>query len=1208
MKNNVLCLFLIIIFFTSSAQAQQPTLAWAKGMGGTYDDHANAMVVDAAGNVYTTGQFTGTVDFDPGPAVYNLTTFGAAGNTNANVFVSKLDADGNFIWVKQMGGRSDNAYAIALDAAGNIYTTGTFILTADFDPGPGVFNLTQTGFSSADMFVSKLDAMGNFVWAKRIGGDGYVIPSSIAIDAGGNVVTTGSVNSAYQSNGTILSLDFDPGPGVFNITSTTGGYDDVFVSKLDASGNFVWAKRFGGSNSDKGFGIAIDATGNIFTTGSFIGKADFDPAAGTANLTSAGLTDIFISKLDASGNFIWAKRMGGIKDDYASAIALDAYGNIHTTGQFTGTVDFDPGAGIANLTAAGSFNYPDIFVSKLDAAGNYIWAKNMGGGSADRGVSITLDALGNVYTTGEFNGNADFDPGAGVANITAASTNTGGGTDFFISKLNSSGNYVWARGFGGTANDGGSSIHVDANSNVYATGYYSLTADFDPCPSIFNLTAVGATDIYVLKLSLSNATVASFGPLPVICQGSVAPILPTTSTNGITGTWSPATVSNIAGATYTFTPAPGQCATTAVDITTIVLPNTATTFLAIPPICSGEVAPVLPTTSTNNIVGTWIPSTVSNTTSAFYTFTPNAGQCASSATLSITVKPIILPIFTAIPPICNGASAPILPSTSINGIVGIWNPSTVSNTTTSIYTFTPNAGQCASVTSITISVNPTNTPIFTPVAAICSGAVAPILPTVSTNGITGNWSPATVSNTVTGNYNFTPNGGQCASTAAMTINVNAANSTSTFAAISTICYGTIAPTLPNTSTNGIEGTWVPATISNTTSATYIFTPNAGQCTNVKAVLNTTVTPSVTPTFNAIAPFCSGSVSPILPLTSTNSINGTWNPSTINNTTSATYTFTPNADICATTASLSVIVNQKTIPTFAALQPICVGSTASILPSTSSNGITGNWLPAVINNNTSASYIFTPDAEQCATTAVVNSIVNEKITPTFVTIPPICKGSITPVLPIISIEGMSGSWNPSSINTMASASYYFTPTAGQCAKPKSITVVVNDNVTPTFTIIAPICIGSVPPNLPSVSTNGITGVWNPPTINNSATTNYTFTPNIGQCAGTALLTVIATKNATNGGCKTILPNSFTPNGDGKNDIFKVLGNLQVEAFEFNIYNRYGQKIFNTTNINYGWDGMVNGVLQKTGVFIYTIKYLESDTKTVVAFNGTVMLID
>lgn len=1196
-------------FFTASAQAQQPTLAWAKGMGGTYDDHANAMVIDAAGNVYTTGQFTGTVDFDPGPGVFNLTTFGAVGNTNANVFISKLDAAGNFVWAKQMGNRFDNAYAIALDAAGNIYTTGTFILTADFDPGPGVYNLTQTGFSSADMFVSKLDAAGNFVWAKRIGGDGNVTPSSIAIDALGNVVTTGFFSSAWvQNTGALLYLDFDPGPGIFNLTSSAKSDADAFISKLDKDGNFIWAKKISGINNQYGKGLVLDATGNIYTTGSFEGTTNFDPGSGIFNLTSAGLTDIFISKLDAAGNFVWAKRMGGIKDDFANAIALDVNGNIHTTGQFTGTVDFDPGAAIANLTATGSFNYEDIFVSKLDNAGNYIWAKNMGGNFADRGLAITVDAAGNVYTTGEFNNTADFDPGAGIVNITAASTNTGSGTDFFISKLNSSGDYVWARGFGGTANDGGSSIHVDANSNVYAAGFYSLTADFDPCPSIFNLTAVGATDIYVLKLSLSNATIASFSPLPVICKGSVAPILPTTSINGITGTWNPATVSNIAGATYTFTPAAGQCATTAVDITTFVLPNTSTTFLAIPPICSGEIAPVLQTTSTNNIVGTWIPATVSNTSSALYTFTPNAGQCASSATLSITVKPIILPIFTGIAPICNGAIAPILPSTSINGIVGTWNPSSVSNTTTSIYTFTPNAGQCASIASITISVNPTNTPTFTPIAAICSGAVAPILPTVSTNGITGNWSPAAVSNTVTGNYNFTPNGGQCASAAVITINVNAANTTSTFAAIPTICFGTIVPTLPNISTNGIEGTWVPATISNTTSATYIFTPNAGQCTNVKAVLNTTVTSSVTSTFTAIAPFCSGSVSPTLPLTSTNSINGTWNPSTINNTTSATYTFTPNAGICATTASLSVIVNQKTIPTFAAVPQICVGSTASILPSTSTNGVTGNWLPAVVNNNTSATYTFTPNAGQCATNAVVTTIVNEKITPTFVTIPPICKGSIAPVLPIISIEGISGSWNPSSINIMASANYYFTPTTGQCAKPTTISVVVNDYVTPTFTLIAPICIGSVPPNLPSVSTNGIAGVWNPPTINNSTTTNYTFTPDIGQCASTALLTVIATTNATNGGCKTILPNSFTPNGDGKNDIFKVLGNLKVEAFEFNIYNRYGQKIFSTTNVNYGWDGMVNGVLQKTGVFIYTIKYIISDTKTVVAFNGTVMLID
>ena len=246
------------------------------------------------------------------------------------------------------------------------------------------------------MFVSKLDAAGNFIWAKKIGGDGNVIPSSIAIDATGNVVTTGYLQSAYiQQTGVLLFLDFDSGPGVYNLTSSAAGGDaDAFVSKLDCAGNFIWAKRFAGANSSQGKGLVIDASDNIITTGGFTGTADFDPGLAVANLTSAGLSDIYISKLDAAGNFIWAKRMGGIKEDYGYAIALDANGNIHTTGSFTGTADFDPGAGIVNLLATGNgtLNYSDIFVSKLDAAGNYIWAKNLGGSSQDVGISITESA------------------------------------------------------------------------------------------------------------------------------------------------------------------------------------------------------------------------------------------------------------------------------------------------------------------------------------------------------------------------------------------------------------------------------------------------------------------------------------------------------------------------------------------------------------------------------------------------------------------------------------------------------------------------------------------------------------------------------------------------------------------------------------------------------------------------------------------------
>ncbi len=407
------------VFSGAPAQAQ----GWAKSMGGTSVDEGLSIAVDGSGNVYTTGYFGGTVDFDPGPGVANLTSAGIE-----DIFVSKFDASGNYVWAKRMGGTGfDAGSSIAVDGSGNVYTTGSFEGTADFDPGPGVANLTSG--RGGDIFVSKLDASGNYVWAKSIMGASLV--RSIAVDGSGNVYTTG-----FFFN----TADFDPGPGVANLSSASAGGYDIFVSKLDASGNYVWAKRMGGMGGmggigdDEGRSIAVDGSGNVYTTGYFRGTADFDPGPGEANLTSAGFNDIFVSKLDASGNYVWAKRMGGTSEDEGYSIAVDGSGNVYTTGYFFGTADFDPGPGVANLTSAGSTN---IFVSKLDASGNYVWAKRMGGTSFDRGYSIAVDGSGNVYTTGIFLGMVDFDPGPGEANLTSA-----GGADIFVSKLLPDGSLV----------------------------------------------------------------------------------------------------------------------------------------------------------------------------------------------------------------------------------------------------------------------------------------------------------------------------------------------------------------------------------------------------------------------------------------------------------------------------------------------------------------------------------------------------------------------------------------------------------------------------------------------------------------------------------------------------------------------------------------------------------------------------------------------
>ena len=325
------------------------------------------------------------------------------------MFILKLDSSGNFVWANNIGAAAAtiNVNAIALDMSENVYTTGSFLGAADFDPGAGIHTLGSSGLY--DVFITKFNSSGNYLWAKSMGGPSYDdVGTSIVVDASENVYTTGNFSG---------TADFNPSDTVLFYLFATATYgNDIFISKLDSAGNFIWAKNMGGIDQDYGNSIALDASDNIYTAGHFQGVADFDPNAGTANLTSAGGYDIFISKLDSAGNYIWARDMGGSSDDMPSSIKIDTLGNAYTIGHFQGVSDFDPGAGAINLTSGGN---DDIFISKLDPMGNFVWAGKMGGPQYDEGNSIAVDASGNIYTTGNFVDTVDFNPSAGVFNLTS---------------------------------------------------------------------------------------------------------------------------------------------------------------------------------------------------------------------------------------------------------------------------------------------------------------------------------------------------------------------------------------------------------------------------------------------------------------------------------------------------------------------------------------------------------------------------------------------------------------------------------------------------------------------------------------------------------------------------------------------------------------------------------------------------------------------
>ncbi len=446
---------------------------WAKQLGGTSNETGNGVTADASGNVYTVGSFTGTVDFDPGPLVFNLTAL------TEDVFISKLDQDGNFLWAKQLlGTETAVAASIVKDANSNIYITGSFSGQVDFDPGLGSFSLSSIG--RQDIFVAKFNPDGIILWVKQFGeATSSSTGNALTLDASGNVLATGVIENIY-------------------------GY----IVKCDTHGNVIWEKRIGHASSlCTSTSIVTDALDNVYTTGYFSTNSisnpvDFDPGPGIYNLSPDGNADVFISKLNADGDFVMARQIGGVNLEQAYAITLDGTGNIFVTGYFNGKCDFDPGSAVFNLSAQGD---EDIFITKLNIAGNFVWAKQIAGPLSEFGNAITTDADGNIYLAGYFYGTPDFDPGPAVYNIA-----TKGSSDVFVTKLDGDGNFRWARSMGGNSADWAHSFFLDGLGNIYTTGYFSAVVDFDIGPGTYFLTSVGNRDVFVHKMSYCiNATYAT---------------------------------------------------------------------------------------------------------------------------------------------------------------------------------------------------------------------------------------------------------------------------------------------------------------------------------------------------------------------------------------------------------------------------------------------------------------------------------------------------------------------------------------------------------------------------------------------------------------------------------------------------------------------------------------------------------------------------
>lgn len=371
---------------------------WAVQVGGAGSDNGSCIQLDDQGNITIAGTFSGTVDFDPGPGTYNL-------STNEGVFLLSLSPSGNFIRAADFEtvGTQENP-SISIDQLGNTYVTGSFTGQADFNPDTSASNtyfLTASNTFS-DMFVVKLDNAWNFIWAFKFGGpnSGLEAIKNVKADHSGNLYMTGIYYSA--------AVDFDPNLGVASLPNAPGG--NVFILKLDTATNFKWVRAFSGNTfTDVPWDIDIDKQGNVLTLGQFRDSLDLDPSpSGTFILTDPGnLNQVFLSKLDSLGQFVWAGAIGGAGDDFGYSLTLDASSNIYLTGHCisNSTIDLDPGAGVDTIPGGSTF------IVKLDSLCQYRWGVRIGGTSANEyGASIDVDANYNVITTGLFNSTGDFDP------------------------------------------------------------------------------------------------------------------------------------------------------------------------------------------------------------------------------------------------------------------------------------------------------------------------------------------------------------------------------------------------------------------------------------------------------------------------------------------------------------------------------------------------------------------------------------------------------------------------------------------------------------------------------------------------------------------------------------------------------------------------------------------------------------------------------
>lgn len=1171
-----------------------PPLVWSTYYGGAGSDGPQRIRTDQTGNVYVTG-YTSSDNFplkNPGSGTFYQGTNNSSG-AGKDAFVTKFGPGGQMLWATYYGGSSqDEGRDLCTDAAGNVYVVGE--ASSDdfplFDPGGGAFMDNINGaISSSDGFVLKFDNAGVLLWGTYLGGTkGWDSANGVAVDKLGNIYVTGATGSTNFPY-------VDPADGRFMKTYSAG--NDAFLCKFTPALILEWATYMGGVRDDVAYAIATDNNNNVFITGATASNSQFpkkDPGLPAfyqgANAVNT-IQDAFIFRFDASGTMTWGTFYGGTKNDMGLDIAVSNAGNVFVKGA-TSSFDFpiyDPGmAWMQSSFKGGSY---DAFLLKFTNAGERLWATYIGGNgndqSAESGTTssnrtgLAVDNLENVFVVGGTNSGdfPTFDPGGGVY---YQGPPLGTITNIYITEFDATNQMVWSTCYGGGFTDWARGATVGPDGCLYVTGEFisNNIKTFDSLGTAFiQSTSAGGHDGFVLKFCpITPNMSASLNTTNVLCKGDstgIAVVTPFSGSGNYTYYWQPggftdSMITDLPAGTYTVTIDDGN--TVYVDSVEIKEPVALQMDLLQDQfICSGDQVTLIST-----VLG-GVPD---------YTYSWNSGASSDS---TFTVSP-------------DDTTQYILEVTDVNG--------------------------CTSKDSLMVFVVPNITAQVSEDTLICFGDS---LQLSASGGTSYQWSTGAATNSIVvspsadSTFTVIVSSGTCEEdTASVTVSVGTPPNIS-IAGDTTLCPGQ-SSTL--TASGGTDYQWSSGQTSNAVNispsqdTTYIVSVSDGGCWETKSI---SVTILDLPTINITGTniLCMGDTTT---LTASGGTSYQWSSGdntssvTVNPARDTSYSVqVTDTEGCTNTDTIAISITNPPTVNAGPDQTICTGDNINITAKADgthylwSNGDTT--LSINVNPITTTTYTITVNKGTC-------DPVSDEITVNVSSSIKVSAGEDTSIC------------RGGKANLYASGGSQFLWNTG--ASSQSINVF--PATTTTYTVVASSSGGSCPNDTDEVTVNVIQAtadagsgqtinagqsiilngsgggayVWSPsaslsdtgisnPTANPTITTTYTLTTTTTEgCTAMDFVTIIVGEPCG----ELFVPNAFSPNGDGINDVLYVRG--CVKAINFAIFNRWGEEMFQTNNMKEGWDGRYEDEILNPAVFSYFLQATLESGEEVIQ-KGNVSLI-